>query len=77
MNTAPIAEKGRDLRMTLEIRATTPGDRFLAPLIEKAVDLNGCGDMYVGKRVEIEDGDTRVELTMTEYQQTWDGDCKP
>lgn len=70
----PMARRGRDLRMLLEVRATADGDQFLTPLIEQAVLENSEGKMFAGKRTVVERDGARVELVMVDYAQTWDGD---
>lgn len=72
---APVAPAGRDLRMTLTIKAFAPGDEILCRLIDRAVEEIQVGTMYVGKSVLLMGEDrSYVRVAMTDYQQTWDGE---
>ena len=74
MNETPMATTGRDLRMTLDIRATASGDQVLSSLIEEAVRQNSEGKMYAGKTTTVTRGNACVTLVMSGYAQTWDGE---
>jgi hypothetical protein len=72
---APVAPSGRDLRMTLTVKAFATGDQLLCSLIDRAVQEIQTGTMYVGKSAAIVGDNARsyARVELVGYQQTWDG----